>query len=65
MSGYLYFERTGHKEVDKILCRIEQAGHGYHHTSEWDESENGQPSYIDKINEAIREAKAALTGTNK
>jgi len=60
MSGYLYFERTGHKEVDEILWRIEQAGDGYHHTSQWDESEKGEPSYMDKINEAIRAAKVAL-----
>ncbi len=60
MSGYLDFERTGNKEVDEILWRIEQAGDAYHNTIQWDESKNGEPSYIDKINEAIRAAKAAL-----
>jgi hypothetical protein len=60
MSGYLDFERTGHKEVDEILWRIEQAGDGYHNTNQWSDSENGEPSYMDKINEAIRSAKVAL-----
>jgi hypothetical protein len=60
MSGYLYFERTGHKEVDAIISMIERAGDGYHHTSEWGESEKGKLSYIDQINEKILEAKAAL-----
>lgn len=44
MSGYLYFDRTGHKEVDEILSMIERAGDGHHHTSFWDDSENGDPS---------------------
>lgn len=60
MSGYLYFERTGHKEVDEILTMIERAGDGQHHTSFWDDSEDGNPSYIDQINEKIRAAKVAL-----
>jgi hypothetical protein len=60
MSGYLYFERTGHKEVDEIIEMIEEAGHGYHHTSEWDCEENGKPSYITKIDEKIRAAKIVL-----
>lgn len=65
MAGYLCFERTGHKEVDEILWRIEQAGDGYRDTSQWDESEKGDPSYMDKINEAIRAASAVLIRRNK
>lgn len=60
MSGYLYFDRTGHKEVDEILSMIERAGDGHHHTSFWDDSENGDPSYIDQINEKILAAKKVL-----
>lgn len=60
MSGYLYFERTGHKEVDAILAMIERAGHAYHHTSGWQESEEGKLSYLDQIDEKIRAAKIAL-----
>lgn len=62
MSGYLDFERTGHKEVDEILWLMEQAGDAYHHTRQWSDSENNEPSYMDKINEAILAAKAALGG---
>jgi len=65
MSGYLQFERTGHKEVDDILWMIEQAGDAYHHTNQWHDSfkfSDGivEPSYIDQINQKIREAKIAL-----
>lgn len=60
MSGYLYFDRTGHKEVDDIISMIEQAGDGCHHTSFWDDSEDGRPSYIEQINEKIAIAKKAL-----
>ena len=57
MSGYLSFERTGHKEVDDILSMIEKAGDGYHHTEMWIE---GDPSYHDMIDEKIRLARIIL-----
>jgi len=34
MSGYVDLKRTGHKEVDAILAAIEDAGDGFHHTSQ-------------------------------
>jgi hypothetical protein len=52
MGGYLEFDSTGVKEVDSILSAIENAGDGYHHTSQWGESENGDKSYIDFIQDA-------------
>lgn len=60
MSGYLDFERTGHAEVDAILEMIEAAGSGYHNTSEWRDKDNG-PSYLERINEKIREAAVVLS----
>ena len=42
MSGYIFFERTGVKEVDELLGEIESAGSSYHSTSQWnDENEYG------------------------
>lgn len=60
MSGYLYFERTGHKEVDEILKAIEDAGDRYHHTSFWDESYDDKPSCLDIIDQKIALARIAL-----
>ncbi len=52
MGGYLGFNSTGVKEVDSILFAIVNAGDGYHNTSQWGESENGDKSYIDLIQES-------------
>ena len=52
MSGYLDFKYTGVKEVDDILAALESAGSGYHNTSQWDEKEDGEQSYIEMIQEA-------------
>jgi len=60
MSGYLQFQRTGHKEVDEILDAIENAGDGFHHTSQWDDVLNDGKSYSDLIDEKIEAAKIAL-----
>ena len=60
MSGYLGFKRTGHKEVDEILQAIEEAGSGYHCTSDWDEELYSGKSYCDLIDEKIEAAKISL-----
>jgi len=59
MSGYLGFERTGHKEVDAIIETVENAGDAYHHTSQWADDEYGE-SYISVINKKIRAVAEAL-----
>jgi hypothetical protein len=61
MSGYIYFARTGHKEFDKVLELIEEAGEQYHNTALWNDSYNGEPSLIDKIDEQIELVRESIT----
>ena len=57
MSGYLFFRKTGVKEIDKILSKLEEAGHAYHHTSQWqEEGYSGEPSYVDQIQKVADDA---------
>jgi len=64
MSGYVYFEKTGVKEIDLILERVYSASRAYHHTSEWiepcDESKGkNSENYVDRIQQAANEAAIA------
>lgn len=64
MSGYLSFNRTGHPEVDAILSAIEDAGDGYHHTSQWGDEiywRDDKKSYMDIIDEKIDSARITLS----
>jgi hypothetical protein len=57
MSGYLDFNRTGFAPFDAVLSKIEDAGNGFHHTSQWTEEIDGVgKSYNDQINELITTA---------
>ena len=60
MSGYLDFKRTGNLEVDAILSMIEEAGNSYHNTSQWADGDDGDISYIEKINDLIDDAAIKL-----
>lgn len=60
MSGPLAFKKTGHKEVDEILYAIEEAAHGFNHTSLWDQDLGDGKSYNDLIDEKIDAAKTVL-----
>ena len=60
MSGYLYFDGTGSKEIDEILTAIEQAGHGYHHTEGWAEPDADGVSERDRIQAAAQSAAESL-----
>lgn len=56
MSGYLSFNKTGNNDFDEILNAIERAGDAYHHTSQWqdkNEGDNDERSELDKINALI------------
>ena len=64
MSGYLRFNRTGNEKFDAVLSAIENAGHSFHHTSQWSEPidyrEDGK-SCDDLIEEAIEACRIAET----
>lgn len=62
MSGYLRFNSTGVPAVDAILQAIENAGDYYHHTSQWQDSDDGEKSQIELIDEKIDEARVILNG---
>ena len=55
MGGYLYFESTGNKEVDKLLAKISTAGDCFHHTSQWDEEIYDGNSCLSNINKQAHE----------
>jgi len=61
VSGYLWFNGTGVKEIDTILDELHNAGNSYHHTESWGETTDWQPrSHIDLIQEAANRAGEAL-----
>lgn len=64
MDAYYYgFDKTGYIEVDRILSAVAVAGKAYHHTEGWHEqaSEDGEESYVDKIQKAALEASSRLS----
>ena len=70
MHAYYYgFEETTCAEVDGILSAVANAGKAFHHTRDWNDSDDGEPSQIDNIQDAacgaaerINEFKGAMKG---
>ena len=53
MDAYYYsFEETGCLDIDKILSAVATAGKAHHHTDEWNDTDDGEPSQIDYIQDA-------------
>ena len=53
MDAYYYsFEETGCIEVDRVLSAVATAGKAYHNTDQWNETDDGEPSQIDHIQDA-------------
>lgn len=53
MGAYYYsFDETKCIEVDRILSAVASAGKAYHHTREWNDTDDGEPSQIDHIQDA-------------
>lgn len=68
MSGYVRFEKTGIKEIDLILARVQSASSAYHHTEGWlefyDKSKGeGSENYVDRIQSAANEAAKSWKST--
>lgn len=60
MDAYYYgFTFTGRIEIDRILSAVATAGKMYHHTSDWNEAENG-PAPVEMIQTAANEAAKAI-----
>jgi len=71
LSYWFSFSETGSGCIDEILSQIARAGKAYHSTEYWTESEDGDPSHADLIQDAaIRAANIidrladALTAAN-
>jgi hypothetical protein len=64
MSGYIDLCRTGYTPFDAVLEAIEDAGNAYHHTAQWQDDDNGEPSHIERINEKINDVCIALSNAN-
>lgn len=63
MSAYYYgFRSTGIREIDEILSAVACAGKSYHHTSEWGDTGDGEPSWAEIIQEAADRAAAKMQG---
>lgn len=61
MDAYYYgFTPTGMRCIDEILSAIACAGKAYHHTDRWNDSDDGEPSYAELIQEAANRAAEAL-----
>jgi hypothetical protein len=53
--GYYYkTTSTGEPMVDAIGAAIDEAGHAYHHTSDWNEKDRDGLSVVDHIDAALR-----------
>ena len=60
-SAYYYgFLATGVLEIDAILKAVAHAGKAYHHTEEWSDTDEGEPSEADKIQKAADHAASVV-----
>lgn len=63
MDAYYFgFSSTGVREIDEILSAIACAGKSYHSTEHWGDSDDGEPSWAQIIQEAADRAATALKG---
>lgn len=63
MDAYYFgFSPTGVREVDEILSAVACAGKSYHHTERWGDTEDGEPSWAQIIQEAADRASAKIKG---
>lgn len=61
MDAYYFgFSATGERVIDEILSAVACAGKAYHHTDNWNDSDDGEPSYAELIQEAADRAAAVL-----
>ena len=58
---YYAFELTGVEPIDRILTAIARAGKGLHSTEGWNDPYYGEPTYIERIQEAADAAADAFT----
>jgi hypothetical protein len=66
LSAYYYsFEATGCDAVDAILEAVARAGKGYHHTDSWSEPDGDGVSYVDKIQNAAKDAAALFAARSE
>ena len=57
MDAYYYgFNGTGVRVVDQILSKVAIAGKMYHSTEDWNDTDDGDPSPVDYIQDAACEA---------
>jgi hypothetical protein len=57
MDAYYYdFTETGVRCIDEILSAVATAGKGYHHTSDWNDKDEGESSEVEKIQLAANRA---------
>lgn len=64
MFAYYYsFTPTGVREIDEILSAVACAGKSYHHTENWSDSDDGEPSWAELIQEAADRAAKKMQPT--
>lgn len=57
MNAYYFgFCSTDVREIDEILSAVACAGKAYHHTEYWGDTDDGEPSYAELIQEAANRA---------
>lgn len=57
LNAYYYgFEPTGVLAIDRVLAAVAAAGKGSHHTEDWGERYDDEPSLLERIQEAAEES---------
>ncbi len=57
LNAYYYsFDPTGVLAIDRVLAAVARAGKGSHHTEDWGESYDGEPSLLEGIQGAADES---------
>ncbi len=54
MSGYLQWD-TDDTPAGRILAILTRAGNAYHNTEQWQDDDYGDGSYVDQIEEVVRQ----------